>query len=35
MFKTKCDGQMEVYVYFFLNIARDIISKTVLKVKIC
>ena len=34
-FKTKWNRQINVYVYFFKNIVRDNISKTVLKVKIC
>ena len=35
MLKAKWDRQIKVYVYISQNIARDIISETVLKIKIC
>ena len=35
MFKAKWDRQIRVYLYLKKTIVRDVISKTVLKVKIC
>ena len=35
MFEEKWDRQIKVYLYFPENIVRDMISRTVLKAKVC
>ena len=35
LFEEQWDGQIKVYVYFFIKIFRNIFSKTAFKIKIC